>query len=332
MVSIQNSISELERSFQRQAAIKECYLQAIKSAAQYMVELDEPTTGPHRRQLTELAEQVAAGGEETIIGSRATLRGLLRDYRDKAALYLQNLRDELARTVNSLQETLDALAQSAGDHESQLRKSVVVLRDVAQEDDVEKLRADVRGAADSIETSLEQIHKDHQLTVAQFLSEIRVLHQRIDAMEAASSIDNMTGLYDRSEIEDRIRCARAGSFHLLLFQVRGINRAGSQYGETVLEELSASFTKRLTNSLPETAIVGRWSAEEFIALIPQPRDPKSSMARTAADKLSGSYVCVHSGKTIRPGLQVAVGIVDSVSREAADRVLDRVKMFLTGGN
>jgi GGDEF domain-containing protein len=330
MISIQSSISELERSHELQTALLAHYVQAIRSSAQYAVELDDTATGPHRRHLTELADQVASGRTDVVTGSPATFRGLLRDYRDKAVRYLAQLRDELASTARALQETLDSLAQSAGDHETQLRKSVVVLREVSEEADVASLQARVRGAADAIEISLEQVRKEHQLTVAQFLMEIRVLHQRIDSLEAAASVDSMTGLYGREEMEDRIRSARPGSFHLLLYQVHGISRAEIQFGRAVSDELAAAFTKRLKNTLPEMSILGRWSPEEFIAMIGQPRDPKSSSSRWTTEQLSGAYSCLQSGKTVRPSLQVSVGIVDSISRETAERTLDRVKMFLTG--
>jgi len=330
MISIQSSISELERAQEQQAALVATYLQAIRGTAQYAVELDEQITKPHRQRLAELADLVAFGKTDVITGSAATFRGLLRDYRDKAARYLQQLRDELGCTARALQDTLDSLAQSAGDHETQLRKSVVVLRDVSDEGDISAIRTKVRSAADAIEVSLEQVRKEHQLTVAQFLMEIRVLHQRIDSLEAAASVDSMARLYDRGEMEDRIRSARPGSFHLLLFQVTGISRAEAQFGRSVSEELAGAFTKRLKNSLPEAATLGRWSPEEFVAMIGQPRDPKASPGRWATDHLSGDYSCLLFGKTVRPSLQVTVGIVDSFSRETAERTLDRVKMFLTG--
>jgi GGDEF domain-containing protein len=337
MISIQSSISDLDRSHKLRTVLLNTYLQAIKSSAQYAVELDDKTTGPHRRHLTELAEQLAemadqapSGTGDHVTRSSATFRGLLRDYRDKAARYLKQLREELASTARALQETLDSLSQSAGDHETQLRKSVIDLREMSGRADVDALRVKVRGAADAIEVSLEQVRQEHQLTVAQFLMEIRVLHQRIDTMEAAASVDGMTGLYDRGEMEDRIRSARPGSFHLLLFQAQGISGAEAQFGRAMSDELAAAFAKRLKNSLPATATLGRWSAEEFIALVGEPRDPNSSANRWATAQLSGTYSCVQSGKTVRPSLQVGVGIVDSISRETAEETLDRVKMFLTG--
>jgi GGDEF domain-containing protein len=337
MISIQSSITELDRSHELQTALLNTYLQAIRSSAQYAVELDEKATAPHRRHLTELANQVAeltdqapSGTAEHVTRSSATFRGLLRDYRDKAARYLNQLREELGSTARALQETLDSLSQSVGDHETQLRMSAIKLREVSAEADVAILRSTVRSAADAIEVSLEHVRKEHQLTVAQFLMEIRVLHHRIDSMEAVASVDKMTGLYDRGEMESRVRSARPGSFHLLLFQAHGISRAEAEFGRSIGDELAAAFTKRLKNSLPAIATLGRWSPEEFIAMTGEPRDPNSSASQWATAQLSGTYSCVQSGKTVRPSLEVSVGIVDSLARETAEETLDRVKMFLTG--
>src|ERR1035437_6956091 len=84
MISIQSSLTELERSLQIRAAVLDCYVLAIKNIAHYAVELDEELTGPHRKYLETLATAVATGTSEAVSDSGANLRGLLRDYRDKA--------------------------------------------------------------------------------------------------------------------------------------------------------------------------------------------------------------------------------------------------------
>src|SRR5450759_3464848 len=83
MISIQSSLTELERNHQIRAAVMDCYVLAIKNIAHYAVELDEELTGPHRKYLETLATAVATGTSEAVSDSGANLRGLLRDYRDK---------------------------------------------------------------------------------------------------------------------------------------------------------------------------------------------------------------------------------------------------------
>ena len=327
MISINNSISELDRAYEQRSVLLDSYLQAIKAAAHYSIDLDDEITGPHRRYLTALADGVASGQPEALIESRATFRGLLRDYRDKAARYVQQLRDELAGMSNALQETLESLAQSDGNHEARLRKTVLGLRETSESEDGNSLRARMRAAADSIEVSVDQIHKEHQLAISEFLVEIRMLHARIDALEAAAAVDLATGIFNRAEMEELIRSAPAGGFRLLLFQVRGLKHADARFGPLAGAELAGAFTKRLKNSLPQNATLGRWSREEFIALIPGPKDRATAWV---TDHLSGTYTCLQDGKTVRPSLQVSVGVADSVAREPAERTLERVRQFLTG--
>ena len=101
MISIQSSLTELERTHQQRQAVIDCYITAIKNIAHYTVELDEGLTAPHRKYLTALAADVASGTAETMMESRSMLRSLLRDYRDKAAQYLLRTRDEMAGTTRS---------------------------------------------------------------------------------------------------------------------------------------------------------------------------------------------------------------------------------------
>ena len=128
MISIQASLTELERSHQMRAEVLDCYVLAIRNIGHYAVELDEEATTSHRTYLTTLADDVAAGTSGALADSRATLRGLLREYRDKASQFLANLRDELAGTARTLEEILDSLGQGEGEHEKTLRTALGKLR------------------------------------------------------------------------------------------------------------------------------------------------------------------------------------------------------------
>src|SRR5262249_57463297 len=76
----------------------------------------------------------------TLLESRATLRNILRDYRDKGAQCLAALRNELAGTARALEEILDSLSQSDGDHQTRLRAAVQRLRDAADTPDAAAAR------------------------------------------------------------------------------------------------------------------------------------------------------------------------------------------------
>lgn len=329
MMSIRKAGAECNDQKQQNGLAFDCYLAALRSAAQYAVELDESLTSAHCRYLTTLADEVASGAAEALIESRATFRGLLRDYRDKAARYLGGLRDELAASAAALQQILEGLSQTEGDHVARMRAALAVLRQAAETPEGAPLRPILQSAIDTVQNSLDKLRLEHQLTISQFQTEIRALHKRIDLLENAASLDAVTKLFTRREMEDRIRRSLAPGLSLLLIRTTGIRMAALNFSREVSAELAGAFTRRLRNTLPEEAIIGRWSEEEFIALTELSRPDAVALATYIAAHLAGSYACLLGGKTVRPSLELKVGVVDSSGEHDAE-ILQKIHEVFTG--
>jgi GGDEF domain-containing protein len=233
----------------------------------------------------------------------------------------------------ALEEILDSLNQTDGNHEERLRAALGRLRTVAANPKAGPLGTVANGVADSIEQSIDQMRKNHQLAISQFMAEIRVLHKRIDSLESAASLNQLTKPANRGELTERIRLAKPGDYCLLLLGIRGLLRSEVQFGKEVGLELAAAFAKRRTNSLPPSSEAGRWSAEEFLAKVPLPKTEAVVLGRGLTESLSGQYVCMKNGKAVRPVIQVTVGVVDTgstESTESTDHVLRRVEQFFGG--
>jgi GGDEF domain-containing protein len=329
MISIRKTITELEESQQQRDLAFDCYLAALRNISHYTIELDNSITEPYRRYVTSLAEEVSMAAPESLTESRGTLRGLLRDYRDKASHYLSELREQLASTARSLEETVESLAQTDGDHALRLHSALASLRRAAQSPEGAPLRNVLGTAADAIQESIEQVRREHQITVSQFKTEIRMLHKRIDMLETAACVDALTKMFTRREMEDRIRQAPPGACCLLLIKVTGFRLAELNFNREVAAELTTAFSRRLRNSLPEGVVIGRWSDEEFIALTQLPKQEAVHLAKHIADHLAGSYACLLAGRSVHPSLQLRVGTVDSTG-DTPERILQKVSEILTG--
>jgi GGDEF domain-containing protein len=225
---------------------------------------------------------------------------------------------------------LDSFAQTDSDYEVQLRTGLGRLRQISGLLEESAARATILAAADGIEHSIEQIRQQHRLTVSQFLVEIRMLHRRIDLLETAASLDDLTKLFKRDEIERQLRSASAEKLCLLLVRASGFREAERQFNHEVATTLAAAFGKRLRNSLPPGAIIGRWSEEGFIALLSVEKPEAMATAKRVAEHLSGDYACLQWGKTVHPALHVGVAVVDNQPGDPPERTLKRIKEFLTG--
>lgn len=327
IISIQASLTELERSQKVREALLSNYNHAVRDVGHYAIELDPQATSEFRSHVAALADEIATARMEVVMDSPGTLRALLRDFRDKGTRYIVDMRDELAGTARALEEILESLSQTDGDHETRLRASLSRLREISASPVAGPLGTAVASAADTIEDSIEQMKKQHQLTVSQFMTEIRVLHRRIDSLETAATVDNLTRLANRAEMTERIRASAPSAFCVVLIGLRGLLRAEVQFGKEVGEQLAAAFAKRLANSVPTPSATGRWGAEEFITIVSLKKSEALALGKRISENLSGSYACLKMGKSVRPTLQLTVGIIDAGPGDSADRILQRIDLF-----
>ena len=327
MISINQSMTELERCHRYGESAVECYIAAIKNLAHYAIELDEGITGPFRGNLEQLAAGLAEASSTDLSESRVTLRTLLRDYHDKAASSLHKLHEDFAATARSLQEILNSLSQSDGDNDKRLRETLTTLRKIPALPDPAAMRNAIADTAKVFEKTIEEIHQEHQLTVAQFLAEIRVLHKRIDVLECAAASDNLTKFASRWEVEKRIRSAVPGEFSLMLLKVRSFAAVEKQFGSEVSSELVGAFAKRFRNGLPPESFVGRWSEEEFVALPVGLTAGAAEIAGKITENLTGAYVCLKTGKAVRPRLQVRTAVIDTRPQETHEKIVARMEEF-----
>jgi GGDEF domain-containing protein len=95
----------------------------------------------------------------------------------------------------------------------------------------------------------------------------------------------------------------------------------------VAAELTGAFGRRVRNCLPAEAAIGRWGAEQFVAMLALPRRELLAMAKGISEGLSGSYSCLHDGKTVRPSIQVSVAVLEREPTAPTDRTFARVREF-----
>src|ERR1017187_2974049 len=327
MLSIRNNITELERLAADRDTAVDCYRDVLHNVANYAVELDDQVTSQHRGYVTAIAESLCSTSE-SLREAGATLRALLRDYRAKAAEYLNNIREQLASTARALEEVMESLAETDGDCETRMRNALGGLRDLAQQPAAAPVRELLLSATNVVGNGMEEMRKQHQAHVAQFITEIRMLHSRIGQLESAASIDSVTQLLTRAEIERQIRTLGPGNVSLLLMATSGLRLSEVRFNCDVAAELAGAFTKRLRNVLPPNTVIGRWSTEEFVAILNAPAADAIKVAKAVGEQLSGTYSCLMDGKVVRPDLQVRVMVVERME-ENPERLLGRVREFMT---
>jgi GGDEF domain-containing protein len=323
MISIQQNLNDLEKSHRLQAISLDCYLAAINNVAHYAVDLDAAITAPHRKYLADLAGELIYASPEALVESRATLRGILRDYRDKAALYLSGLRAQLSATAQALQQMVDGLSQCDSDHGQNLTKDVVRLREIANQSDA-SVRAVLTTLADSIERNLEHIRKQQQFTISQLQTELRLLHSRIDSLEAAATTDDVSQLSTRRFMAEYLGAMPPEGACFLVLKIRGVAQARARFGQAVADDVVGTFGRRLRNTVPKDTVVGRWSEQDFLAIVPGGKANSTTLVKRVAEHLSMPYACMMKGKVVRVPLEVTANCLCLPANANPEQIQERV--------
>lgn len=274
-----------------------CYRTALEDLAHYAIELDGEATANYQQALSSLAAQAETADPDVAID-------LLRDYRGKAAAYVARLGEELTITARSLRQILESLAEVDGDCEGRVGSALARLREAARSPAAGDAGEPLRAASTAIEEGLVGMRQRHEAAVSQLLGKVRTMHKRIDQLESAASLDLLTALASRADMEKRIESLPAGMSRLVLLSLTGLRLAKKRFNGKVQACLAGAFVKRLSAIVPAGTVIGRWSEEEFMVILPTPQEPTARAPNAFSEQLSGAYACLQDGKTVRPTLQV----------------------------
>ena len=313
MISLRKAATELERLEDLQQTLAKCYALAIKSSAEYAVELDPNSTEYFRQRLQLLDTQCGqASAPEHYSAVQASLRGELRNYRDQAREQMSRMRKDLQNAAAAMKVFAETVSNTGDDCEGQLRLEVGRLEALAASDDIEKIRCGIESATGAIIRSYGQLRRSHQLVVTQLQDEIRTLHQAMDNERSRMDRDHVSGAWNRQKLNERIEhlLQQNDPFCVLLVSARNLRRLERQYSPAVITDALRTLVQQFDGILGGEALIGRWSDDVFSAILDM--DPSSAMALSAEinRKLSMSFPVWTSGVAQMLTIETTTGIVD----------------------
>jgi GGDEF domain-containing protein len=328
LISIRKSADELDRLSALHSAAAECYELALRSTSQYTVEVDPQDLLALRKHLDAIGQEWrnadSPGGMRTV---QASFRGELRDYRDRTQERLSRLRGEMEAVVKAMASLANTIATNGADHQDRLQVELKQLGRLGENGSLEEMRSGIRLATKEIAASVELIQRGNQMVIAQLQDEIRTLHQEFQSERRALFTDPVSGAWNRQKLDERIDALlrQKQPFCLLLVQVRNLKRLEQQHSRTVVEGALKALIRRFHGVLGTEALIGRWSGEEFAALMDPQSGGSAALAREVAGKLSGSYAIQENGLSKQAVLDVAVGIIDPSSAAEPAPFLKRLE-------
>jgi GGDEF domain-containing protein len=302
LISLLNHATEIDRTpdqtSEMLSAATECYSLALLSVSQYTPELDPLEVAKFRLHLKNLEDQWrAARTSDNMRAIQASLRGELREYRDQSREQIARLRRELDSAATAIALFAEGIALGGVDDEQQLGKKLEQLESLTKGDDISKVRDGIRVVVGEIAVSLERTRQGSQLTIAQLKDEIRVLHQQFQAERSALFTDPASGAWTRQKADLKINelLRQDDRFCVIAVALRNLPTIRTDHSQAVVDGTLRALLLRCRGMLGDGGLIGRWSDDEFVAILDVEPAAISAISAELAARLRGSYSTQEDG-------------------------------------
>ncbi len=313
----------------------ESYCAALQTAESYLVEVDPADAEQTRAAVREVCATVERSADSAALqDSSSRFRAVLRDYQQRAHEQIHRLRGDLESALVAMQGVADSLSARDSDHREKLSHELVRLRATSGLQDVTKIRAGILSTVQGIETCVNRMERENQLVIAQLCDEIRVLHERVESVSKQSSLDPITGLFNRHQTEVHIETVASHNsvqpVSLVYLAVRNYKLLCHQSGREVVEAAMAALGARARGIFGEDAHLGRWSDDELLVVLRGDPAHALSLSKKAATQTPGAYPVQVAGHLRQPSLKTQIMFLERRTGESAREILRRIDSFALG--
>jgi GGDEF domain-containing protein len=323
LISIRKSVNDLERLDEERrlrddlcSVLHECFALAIDSSAHCAIEVDPSLAVDLRTHLKVIGAQArtAVSGDQ-LRALQSSFHSQLCDYRDQSAERLKKVRKEIVDATAAMQIFAATVASNGENHEQEVSTQLRGLEHATQNSTIEQIRTGVGAAIDGIESSVLQMKRGNQLIVAQLQDEIRLLHQEIEQERKALYTDVASGAWNRQKVNTHLDnlLRQNRPFCVLLLRVRNLKHLETQYSRDVVHGTLKVLLSRFAAMTGEEGVLGRWSTDQFVAILDMPAARAIALSAEAAAKLSETYIMKENGRTQKVTVHATAGVTERPS-------------------
>ena len=226
----------------------------------------------------------------------------------------------LARTAESLGER----DQRYANHFSQFTSRLQAIADL---EDLTQVRASLVQRATELKTYVDRMEEDSHRSIAQLRVEVSTYETKLKAAEELALRDALTGLANRRNIEERIawRIAHQQMFCVIILDLNRFKLVNDRYGHLAGDSLLKQFSQELSSNLRSADLVGRWSGDEFIAVLDCDLASAKSQIARMRQWVFGEYTLQLSSNAGKAKVTVdaAVGVAQWEPGETIQAVIER---------
>lgn len=326
--SMDNDIREGLNAGEDQSQIAlNCYLQALTAFGRAAAEICPHIGSPYQSSLIRARQRLSfEPSRENLLHSVEELETELVDFGHRVCEYYTLKSGDIA-------SILDVVTQSVETFETRdqmyLERMGLLVRQLETglqaTDNPEAARLVFEQQLGHLRTFLERLTADSKAVFNRLRDDIGTIEERLLRAETEASIDALTSLVTRRELERMIRdrVPTGKIFSLLLFDVRSLSSIVDRFGADAGDQLLRQFGARLVAQVRPRDIVARWGEAEFAVVFDCPAAAADDRAKQIAEWLSGRYPIDVNGQDWKAEVEAAIAVVEYRAGEAGNDFIRR---------
>jgi len=332
MISVKESLNQIENADRRFRAALESYAAALESIDKHVLPLQPALEPEYRLRLKTIraavSEKAPAAAMET---ARRQLDEALKGYCGKTANLWEGRAEDIRQILLALAGATEALDRQSGGYGEQFRQIAQRIDGVKQLADLSEIRREITGQVAALNTAAARMHKESEQTIAKLQGEMSAVRERLDEVEKLAETDPLTGLLNRRGMERRVAAliAQGRQFSILLLDLNRFKGINDRHGHLCGDEVLALFGARLAAEVRAGDPVGRWGGDEFLAVMCLPYQQAVARSGQISKKICGSYILPgHNGLKLE--VSATVGLSPHRPGQTSKEVFAAADLLLCG--
>jgi diguanylate cyclase (GGDEF)-like protein len=266
----------------------------------------------HQDRLVRLRRRLAFDASaQAIAESQVEVEGLLQDYGKRSNEYIERIWRDVVDVLRGATGMSERLATRQAFYSDRLAQFAAELDSSRLPEDREAVEQMLALHRQGLNECVNAMNSELGDLLDRFRADVHQLATRLAESRAATLIDPVTGLVNRTEIERTLTAELESPkpFCVLLFEISEYNEIAARFGLQASHDLLKQFGTRLTEQVRPRDIVGRWGENVFTVVFrckraeALPRFEQISRWLTDAYTLQGHVERVHvtaTGEVVEP--------------------------------
>ncbi|MBL8291856.1 MAG: GGDEF domain-containing protein [Bryobacterales bacterium] len=193
----------------------------------------------------------------------------IRKWGGDTSKFFKDKTAEVKELLMMMAATAESVSERDNRYASQFDGLTKRLHQIADLNDITKLRSSLLQSVTELKTGVEQMAKDSKAAVQQLRTEVSTYRTRLEETEKIAAVDVLTGLANRRKLEAELefRIIRGREFCVLLLDVNGLKQVNDRFGHLAGDDLLRQFAGELTHALRSGDVVGRLGGDEFLVIL-----------------------------------------------------------------